>query len=184
LAEPPRAIILTADKFEDFELFFPYFRLIEEGFEVDVAAPKKGHIEGEHGYGLDIQKTFDDVNPDDYDLLIIPGGAPDGAPAEVRRTKKAQSIANSFIRKEKPLASICHGPWTLVSAGVVKGRRLTSFWGDGVPQEISSAGGDYVDAEVVVDGNLVTSRYPGDLPQFVHETLKMFHTHRKPRNHS
>lgn len=71
MADIPRAVILTADKFEDFELFFPYFRLIEEGFDVEVAAPKKGHIEGEHGYGLDVEKAFDEVNPDDYDLLII-----------------------------------------------------------------------------------------------------------------
>jgi protease I len=176
-----RALILTADKFEDFELFFPYFRLLEEGFDVDIAAPKKGHFEGEHGYEVKVEKTFDDVNPEDYDLLVIPGGAPDGAPAEVRRSKKAQGIANSFLKADKPVASICHGPWTLVSAGAVKGRKLTSFWGDGVPEEIKKAGGNYVDAEVVVDGNLVTSRYPGDLPMFMQETLKMFRERRKPR---
>jgi archaeal arginyl aminopeptidase len=181
MAKVPRAIILTADKFEDFELFFPYFRLLEEGFDVDIAAPRKGHIEGEHGYGLEVEKTFDEVNPDNYDLLIIPGGAPDGAPAEVRKIKKAQSITNSFLEGEKPVASICHGPWTLVSAGAVKGRKLTSFWGDGVPDDIKKAGGDYVDAEVVVDGNLVTSRYPGDLPKFVQETLKMFRKYNEPK---
>ncbi len=134
MARKNKVIILTADKFEDFELFFPYFRLIEEGFDVDVAAPKKGHLEGEHGYALEVEKTFDEVDPDDYDLLMIPGGAPDGAPAEVRKVKKAQSIANSFLKADKPVASICHGPWTLVSAGAVKGGRLTSFWGDGVQE--------------------------------------------------
>jgi protease I len=181
MAGKHKAIILTADKFEDFELFFPYFRLIEEGFDVDIAAPKAGHLEGEHGYGLEVKKTFADVDPDAYDLLIIPGGAPDGAPAEVRKEKKAQNIANSFLKANKPIASICHGPWTLVSAGGVKGRKLTSFWGDGVPAEIKAAGGNYIDAEVVVDGNLVTSRYPGDLPMFVSETLKMFRKYHKER---
>ena len=169
-----RAIILTADKFEDFELFFPYFRLLEEGFQVDIAAPKKGHISGEHGYDMEVKRTFDEIDPSDYDLLLIPGGSPDGAPATVRKNVKAQNIARSFFKENKPVASICHGPWTLVSAGLVKGRKLTSFWGDGVPEEIQKAGGKYEDSEVVVDGNLVTSRYPGDLPAFMQETMKMF----------
>jgi protease I len=177
----PKAIILTADKFEDMELFFPYFRLLEEGFEVDIAAPKKGGIKGEHGYGLEIERTFDDVNPKDYDLLIIPGGSPGGAPATVRKSKKAQDIARSFFSAEKPVASICHGPWTLASAGVIKGRRLTSYWHDGVPEDIKGAGGIYEDKDVVVDGNLVTSRYPGDLPVFMNEMLKMFKKYHKTR---
>jgi archaeal arginyl aminopeptidase len=168
-----RALILTADKFEDMELFFPYFRLLEEGFEVDIAGPKKGHIEGEHGYGAEVEKTFDDVHPDDYDLLLIPGGSPDGAPSVVRKDVRAQAIARAFFKADKPVSSICHGPWTLASAGLVKGRRLTSFWHDGVPEDIKKAGGTYEDKEVVVDGNLVTSRYPGDLPAFMRETMRM-----------
>ncbi len=168
-----RAIILTADKFEDMELFFPFFRLLEEGFEVDIAGPTKGHIEGEHGYGVDVEKTFDEVHPDDYDLLVIPGGAPDGAPSVVRKNIRAQDIARSFFAANKPVSSICHGPWTLASAGLVKGRRLTSYWHDGVPEDIEKAGGKYEDKEVVVDGNLVTSRYPGDLPAFMRETMRM-----------
>ena len=95
--------------------------------------------------------------------------------------RKAQSITDSFMKADKPVASICHGPWTLVSAGAVRGRKLTSYWHDGVPEEIKKAGGDYIDADVVVDRNLVTSRYPGDLPMFVRETLKMFQKYRKPR---
>jgi protease I len=168
-----KAIILTANKFEDMELFFPYFRLLEEGFEVDIAAPEKGSISGEHGYGLEVQKTFAEVKPEEYDLLIIPGGSPDGAPATVRKNKEAQEIAKAFFKEDKPVASICHGPWTLASAGVIKGRRLTSYWHDGVPEDIKAAGGKYEDKEVVVDGNLVTSRYPGDLPAFMRETVKM-----------
>jgi protease I len=139
MAKIIKALILTADKFEDMELFFPYFRLLEEGIEVDVAAPKKGHIEGEHGYGLEIDKTFDEVRPDDYDLLLIPGGSPNGAPAVVRKDLRAQAIAKSFFNSNKPVSSICHGPWLLASAGVVKGRHLTSFWHDGVPEDIKKA---------------------------------------------
>jgi archaeal arginyl aminopeptidase len=168
-----KALILTADKFEDMELFFPYFRLLEEGIIVDVAAPKKGHIEGEHGYGLEIDRTFDEIQPEDYDILLVPGGSPDGAPSIVRKDAKAQAIAKSFFASNKPVSSICHGPWLLASAGVVKGRHLTSFWHDGVPEDIKKAGGLYEDKEVVVDGNLVTSRYPGDLPAFMRETMRL-----------
>jgi protease I len=168
-----KALILTADKFEDFELFFPYFRLLEEGLEVDIAAPKKGNIEGEHGYELEVGKTFDDVHPDDYDLLLIPGGSPDGAPSVVRKNTKAQAIVKSFFSSNKPVSSICHGPWLLASSDVIKGRHLTSYWHDGVPADIKKAGGIYEDKQVVVDGNLVTSRYPGDLPAFMRETMRM-----------
>ena len=168
-----RALILTADKFEDMELFFPYFRLLEEGIEVDIAAPKRGHIEGEHGYGLEINKTFDEIKPDDYGILLVPGDSPNGAPSVVGKDIKAQAVAKSFFNSNKPVCSICHGPWLLASAGVVKGRHLTSFWYDGVPEDIKKAGGIYEDKEVVVDGNLVTSRYPGDLPAFMRETMRL-----------
>lgn len=168
-----KAVILTADKFEDMEVFVPLFRLLEEGWDVDIAAPTLQAIGGEHGYQLKPTKTIDQVIPDDYDLLLIPGGFPDGAPATVRKIRKAQEVARAFFAKNKPVASICHGPWTLVSAGVVKGRRLTSYWHDGVPQEIQKAGGTWEDEEVVVDGNLVTSRYPMDLPAFCREMLKV-----------
>ncbi|HYC26434.1 MAG TPA: DJ-1/PfpI family protein, partial [Nitrososphaerales archaeon] len=120
-----RALMLTADKFEDMEVFFPLFRLTEMGWHVDVAAPSMENIGGEHGYSLEPSITIDDADPDDYDLLIIPGGFPNGAPATVRKMKKAQEITKTFFDKKKPVASICHGPWTLASAGVVKGRRLT-----------------------------------------------------------
>ena len=168
-----RALILTANKFEDMELFFPYFRLLEEGLDVDIAAPKKGRIEGEHGYDIEVEKTFDDVHPDEYDLLVIPGGSPDGAPSVVRNDVRAQGIAKSFFKSNKPVSSICHGPWLLASSGLINGRHLTSYWHDGVPEDIKKAGGIYEDKEVVVDGNLVTSRYPGDLPAFMRETIRM-----------
>jgi archaeal arginyl aminopeptidase len=167
------AIVLTADMFEDMEVFFPVFRLLEEGWQVDIAAPKVEQIQGENGYPLMPDKAINEVNPDDYDLLLIPGGAPNGAPTTVRNIKQAQAIAKSFVAKNKPVASICHGPYTLVSADLVKGRHLTSFWHDGVPEEIRAAGGIWEDEAVVVDGNLVTSRWPADLPAFMREVTRM-----------
>jgi protease I len=168
-----KAVVLTADKFEDMEVFFPVFRLLEHGWQVDIAAPNMQEMNGENGYALKPDKTIEEVNPDEYSLLIIPGGFPDGAPATVRKIKKAQEITKSFFEKNKSVASICHGPWTLVSAGMVKGRHLTSYWHDGVPEEITEAGGIWEDKEVVVDGNLVTSRWPMDLPAFMREVMKM-----------
>ncbi len=168
-----KAVILTAEKFEDLEVLYPYFRLLEEGVQVHIAAPTMEAISGEHGYWLEPDLKIDDVNADRYDLLIIPGGFPNGAPATVRRNPKALDITKSFFSKKKPVASICHGPWTLVSAGVVKGKHLTSFWHDGVPEEIREAGGIFEDRAVVVDGTLVTSRWPPDLPAFMEEVMKM-----------
>ncbi len=168
-----KAVIITADKFEDLELFFPLFRLLEAGWHVDVAAPTKQEIGGEHGYGIKPSLTIDQVDPDEYDLLLIPGGFPDGAPATVRKMKKAQEITKSFFQKGKPVASICHGPWTLASSDVVRNKHVTSFWHDGVPEDIKAAGGLWEDKEVVVDGNLITSRWPMDLPAFMREVMKM-----------
>lgn len=170
-----RAVILTADQFEDFEVFFPYFRLLEEGWDVKVAAPTKETIHGEsgHWYELNPDMLISEVDPDDFDFLYIPGGAPDGAPAVVRKIKKAQEIARSFFAKNKPVASICHGPWTLADADVVRGRHLTTFWHDGVPEAVKKAGGIWEDKEVVVDKNLVTSRWPMDLPAFMREVMKL-----------
>jgi len=169
MTKKKKAVILTADKFEDMELFFPLFRLIEMGWDVDIAAPTKKEISGEHGYTLNPTILIGEVNPDNYDLLFVPGGFPDGAPATVRKIKKAQEIAKSFFAKKKLIASICHGPWLLADADVIKGRHLTSYWHDGVPESIKKAGGVWEDKEVVVDGNLITSRWPMDLPYFMRE---------------
>jgi protease I len=174
-----RAVVLTADQFEDMEVYFPVFRLREEGWEVTIAAPIMQTIHGEHGYGLKPDTTIDKIDPDDFDLLLLPGGSPEGAPTTVRKIKKAQDIARSFFAKNKPVATICHGPYTLVSAGLVRGRRLTSFWHDGVPEEIKEGGGIWEDKEVVVDGNLVSSRWPIDLPAFMKEVMKMVNKNQK-----
>lgn len=168
-----KAVILTADKFEDMEVYVPMFRLREAGWKVDVAAPAKEVISGENGYQLEPDVKIADVRPDNYDLLLIPGGFPDGAPATVRKTKEALEITREFFKKNKPVASICHGPWTLASAGVISGRHLTSYWHDGVPEDVKKAGGIWEDKEVVVDGNLVTSRWPDDLAAFNREMMKL-----------
>jgi protease I len=168
-----RAIVLTADQFEDFELFYPYFRLMEEGVSVDVAAPVKEKITGENGYFFEnVDLTIDEVDPESYDLLIIPGGHPHGAPTTIRKIEKAQEIARTFFAANKLVAAICHGPYLLISADLIAERRLTSFWGDGLPDEIRKAGGIYEDKDVVVDGNLVTSRWPMDLPAFMQEIIR------------
>ncbi len=161
-----RALILTADKFEDTEVIVPYFRLLEAGARVDVAAPSCTWIGGEHHYALAPDLAIEAVDPDDYDLLIVPGGFPDGAPATVRDLPKAQAIARAFLLGGKPVASICHGPWLLAASGAIQGRALTSYWHDGVPESIIAAGAVWRDADVVVDSNLITSRWPPDLPAF------------------
>jgi protease I len=166
-----KALVLTANQFEDMELYFPVFRLREEGWDVTIAAPTIQIIYGEHDYELKPDLTIDEVSPDDYQLLIIPGGSPDGAPTTVRKILKAQDIAKSFFVNNKLVATICHGPYTLVSAGLVKGRHLTSYWHDGVPEEIQNAGGIWEDKEVVVDKNLISSRWPMDLPVFMREVM-------------
>lgn len=169
-----KAVIITADQFEDMEVMYPLFRLQEAGWQVDVAAPALLEIHGEFGYGqLMPDITIAKVKPQDYDLLVIPGGSPEGAPSVVRKIEKAREITRYFFANNKPVASICHGPWTLADSGVVKGRRLTSYWHDGVPESVKKAGGKWEDKEVVVDKNLVTSRWPADLPAFMREVMTL-----------
>lgn len=168
-----KALVLTADKFEDMEVFFPTFRLMEEGWKVDIAAPKKETLHGENGYELGPDKTFDEVDPADYDLLYVPGGQADGAPLTVSKNKKAQEIAKYFFDKGKNVVTICHGPYLLAAADVVKGRHMTSYWHDEVPEKVKAAGGLWKDEEVVVDKNLVSSRWPMDLPVFMREVMKL-----------
>ena len=163
-----KALILSADNFEDTELLVPYYRLQEEGIEVDVASMKKGQIKGKHGYEVEVDKTLKEVDPNDYDILILPGGK---APEAIRKEKDALEIAKDFFHKNKPVSAVCHGPQILISAGLLKGRRATCY--KSVAKEMMDAGAIYEDKEVVVDGNLVTSRQPSDLPAFLRETMKL-----------
>lgn len=161
------ALIISADNFEDLELFVPYYCLKEEGIHVDIASMKKGTIKGKRGYEVNVDKTLKEVNPNDYDILILPGGK---APETVRKEKEAIDIAKRFFEKNKPVSAICHGPQTLITAGLLKGRHATCY--KSVAQEMKNAGAVYEDKEVVIDGNLVTSRQPSDLPAFMRETIK------------
>jgi protease I len=160
-------LIISADNFEDSELLVPYYRLKEAGVEVAVTSLSREAIKGKHGYEVAVDKTLDEVNPDDYALLVLPGGA---APALVRKEPKALDIARSFFARSKPVAAICHGPQILISAGLLQGRRATCY--KSVADELKKADALYEDREVVVDANLVTSRQPADLPAFMRETMK------------
>lgn len=163
-----KALIISADHFEDTELLVPYYRLKEAGIEVDIASIGTGKITGKHGYEVEANKALKEVDPDDYDILLLPGGK---APSAVRKEAAALDIARSFFSKNKPVAAICHGPQTLISAGLLKGRHATCY--HSVAGEMKAAGAIYEDREVVVDGNLVTSRQPSDLPAFMREMLKL-----------
>ena len=163
-----KALFISADMYEDTELLLPFYRLLEEGINVDIASMKKGRIKGKHGYEVDVTKTLAQVTPNDYDILVLPGGK---APEAVRKEQRAVEIARDFFTKGKPVAAICHGPQTLITAGLLKGRHATCY--RTVADELKASGAIYEDREVVVDGNLVTSRQPSDLPAFMRETMKM-----------
>jgi protease I len=163
-----KVLIISADNFEDTELLVPYYRFREEGFDIDIASIKKGPIKGKHGYEVEANMALAEIAPDQYDILLLPGGK---APETIRRDKNALDIAKHFFLKNKPVAAICHGPQTLITAGLLKGRHATCY--KSVAEEMKAAGALYEDKEVVVDGNLVTSRQPSDLPAFMRETLKM-----------
>ena len=164
----PKALILTARAFEDIELLYPYYRLIEAGFEVVVAAPEKGEVEGKNDYRVKADIAIRDVEPSEFDVLVIPGGR---APERVRLEEGALKAVRHFFQEDKPVAVICHGPQVLISAGVVKGRRLTSWWG--IKDDVIAAGGIWIDEPVVVDGNLVSARYPPDIPLWMREFMRL-----------
>ncbi len=163
-----KALIISADNFEDSELLYPYYRLLEENMEVDIASITKDKIRGKKGYEVEVDKSVGDIDPEEYDLLILPGGK---APARLREEKKVLEIAAHFVKNNKPVAAICHGPQILISAGLLKGKNATCY--TSVAAEIKEGGANYDDRDVVVDGNIVTSRKPGDLPAFMREIFKL-----------
>jgi protease I len=160
--ETPRGkvAILTADKVEDVEFFYPYYRFVEEGYDVDVLTLTGEKVTGYKGLALSTGVSpVKGAKPADYDMLFIPGGL---APGEVRKNEDAISFVQQFADSGKMIGAVCHGPQVLVTAGLVKGRQMTS-WRE-VAQEITDAGGEYKDAPVVEDGQFVTARKPGDMP--------------------
>jgi protease I len=165
-----KALIISADNFEDSELLVPYYRLKEAGIEVEVASIRPGKIEGKHGYEVDVDKALAEVDSESYDILILPGGK---APEKIRNEPLALEIVRRLFSRNKPIAAICHGPQILISAGLLKGKRATCY--RTVAGELKAAGALYEDSEVIVDGNLLTSRQPADLPAFMRETMKLLY---------
>ncbi len=175
-----KVAILAADMFERVELEEPRKALEDAGAECEIVSIHDGEIQGFDHFDpantVKVDRTVEDASPDDYDALLIPGGV--GNPDQLRGDENAVAFVRAFHEAGKPMAVICHGPWVLVEAGVVRGKRLTSW--PTLETDIRNAGGEWVDAEVVVDGNLVTSRKPDDIPAFNREMLRIFSGERVP----
>ncbi|MCK4268599.1 MAG: type 1 glutamine amidotransferase [Actinomycetia bacterium] len=156
--------ILATDGFEDSELVEPFERLRDIGYKVLIVGTAEGkEVEGKTGaFKIVIDVSVDSVQVDDFDALIIPGG---DSPAHLIRNEKAVEFARNFQLSLKPTAAICHGPQVLISAETLSGKNLAA--GSAIVTEVEAAGGNYVDEAVVIDGNLITSRSPADLPQFI-----------------
>lgn len=161
-----KALIVSGPLFEDSELLVPYYRLLEEGIETQVASLARGAMHGKHGYKVEAVGLAD-INDQEYHLLLLPGGK---APITLRANSTLLELVGRFMTQGKTVAAICHGPLILVSAGVLAGRHLTGV--RGIARDIERAGGHYLDERVVVDGNLITSRHPDDLPYFMREIIK------------
>jgi protease I len=160
--------ILVEKIYEDLELQYPRLRLKEAGHEVHVIGPKAGETYvGKHGYPQKAEKSAKDVKAGDYDLIVIPGGS---SPDHMRRDEHMVKFVRAAAAAKKPLAAICHGPWMLCSTDALRGKRCTSFMS--IVHDVVNAGGKWVDEEVVVDGNIITSRTPDDLPSFTKVILQ------------
>jgi protease I len=165
-----KILIMATDGFEQSELLVPQEKLTDAGATVEVAAPKnrmkKGKIHGwsesDWGKTVSVDKDIDDVNVAEYDALVLPGGRIN--PDKLRVEPKALDIVRSFMSAGKVVAAICHAPWLLIEAGVIKGRRCTSY--HSIKTDVKNAGGDWRDEPVVTDHGLITSRNPGDLDAF------------------
>ena len=166
--------ILVTDGFEQVELTEPRKALDEAGADTSIVAPKDGQVRGwkftEWGDSLPVDVPLDQARPDQFDALLLPGGVIN--PDALRIDEKAVAFAKAFFDVGKPVASICHGPWTIIEAGAARGRRLTSW--PSLKTDLKNAGAEWVDQEVVVDQGLVTSRKPDDIPAFNPEMIKLF----------
>src|SRR5271165_3719688 len=173
--------ILATDGFEQVELTEPKKALEAAGATTEVVAPKSGGIRGwkfkEWGDTAKVNKTLDQAKVADYDALVLPGGVIN--PDHLRMDPKAVKFVKEFAESGKPVAAICHGPWTLIEAGVVKGRKMTSW--PSLKTDLTNAGGQWVDKEVVVDKGLITSRKPDDLAAFSEKIIEMVSDRREWR---
>jgi protease I len=175
-----RVAILVTDGFEQVEMTDPRKALDAAGAKTTLVSPKKDEVQGYNHH--DKARTFpvdvalDGAKEGDFDALLLPGGALN--PDALRMNAKAVELVSSFVQAGKPVAAICHGPWTLVEAGVVKGKRVTSW--PSIKTDLKNAGANWVDEEVVVDDWLVTSRKPDDIPAFNREMIKLFERGPRP----
>jgi protease I len=162
-----KVAVVATDYFEESELVEPVKALRDAGAQVEIIAPKPGEIKGLNHVDrvglVKVDKTLDEANPSDYDALVVPGGAVNADHLRME-TKARNFIIKMMDELGKPTAVICHGPWLLASAGLARGKKLTSYFT--IQDDMRNAGADWVDEEVVVDGNLITSRKPDDLPAF------------------
>src|SRR6266852_5507938 len=157
-----RVLLLAADQFEDMELLYPLYRLAEEDIAVTVAGLDDKPVTGKKGHGpVPVDTTVSEVGEADFDALVIPGGY---APDKLRRSPEVLDLVRAFDDRGKPIAFICHAGWVPISAKIVKGKRATSV--RAIKDDMENAGVIWEDSAVVVDGNLISSRTPADLPQF------------------
>lgn len=170
-----RVAVLVADGFEQVEFDAPVQAMREAGMQVDVLAEDEDHLEGirgvnhfEEAEGTAGDRLLDEARPDDYDALLVPGGL--ASPDTMRQSEAHLRFVREMVRADKPTFVICHGGWLLADAGVAQGRRLTSW--EGIRRDLERAGAEWVDEPVVVDGKLVTSRKPDDIPRFVDAILE------------
>jgi protease I len=156
-----KVLIFVEDLVEEIELLYPKYRLIEEGAEVKIAGPEIKIFKGKNGYPIKSDLSFDDAKVENFDALVIPGGY---APDRIRRNKTAIELTKKFYESGKVVAFICHAGWVPISAGILKGKKVTGFFS--IKDDLVNAGAEFIDSEVVVDGNLISSRNPDDLPAF------------------
>lgn len=169
-----RVAILATDGFEQSELTEPRRALEEAGADTVVVSPTSGTIKGwnhkDWGQDVSVDQTLDQADPQTYDALVLPGGVMN--PDSLRMLPMAVAFVRAFFDARKPVSAICHGPWTVVESGAARGHTMTSW--PSLRTDIENAGARWVDQEVVVDGNLVTSRKPDDIPAFNREMVKLF----------
>lgn len=165
-----KAVIITGSHFQDEEYIYPYYRIQEAGFDLDIAVKDKAVVYGK--YGVPAKPTIDtkDLHAKDYDLVVLPGGHE--APDRVRQDPAVLKFVKEMADSGKVVSAICHGPWIMISAKIVKGRKVTAY--AGIKDDLINAGADYVDADVVVDGNLVSAPHYKNNPEWMRETLKKF----------
>jgi len=166
--EKTQALILVESNYEDLELWYPKLRLIEAGCEVKVAGTGEKSYPSKHGYPCAVDGNVEDFTPDQFQLLVVPGG---WAPDRLRRYPAVLELVRGFARADKIIASICHGGWVLISADVVRGRRMTSV--PAIRDDMKNAGALWVDEPVVVDGTFVSAQVPRDLPEFCRQIISL-----------